>query len=382
MRVAVVVRSLKIGGMERVAINLSEAFADAGHESHLIYFKDKDRVFTPKKSVHFHHFDLSRSLKLTGIGAILSVFAKLLSGILRGSFFLYNGLLLAPVFRYKLNKLEKNYGRFDLIIIRGHGTFELIWPIQDDRIVQMVESVFIRSNSALDNFYIKCVYSNKNLGCVSGGVKEKVLDVLNTTHVKAKSVELIHNPIDIELIRKKSNEYKPDIDKPYIVSVGRITPNKNISFLLDSYKYAKDNFSLTMPLILIGGGHDIENIKAKIVELDLEDDVKLLGMLENPYPWMKNAKLLTSTSKAEGFGMVLVEALACSTRVISTKSIGGVKDIMVGDLKSCMVDFSKEKFAKKMCEIIDDNEVFDFDKYIDKFSSKSIVQRYQEVYLN
>ena len=59
MRVAVVVRSLKIGGMERVAVNLSEAFADAGHESHLIYFKDKNRVFTPKESVHFHHFDLN-----------------------------------------------------------------------------------------------------------------------------------------------------------------------------------------------------------------------------------------------------------------------------------------------------------------------------------
>jgi len=179
MRVAVVVRSLKIGGMERVAVNLSEAFADTGHESHLIYFKDKNRVFTPKESVHFHHFDLSKLLKLTIVGAILGVFSKLLSGIFRGSFFFYNGLLLAPIFKYKLNRLEKEYGTFDLIIMRGHGTFELIWPIKDNRIIQMVESVFIRSSSSLDNFYIKCVYSGKNLGCVSSGVKEK-----DTTPVK------------------------------------------------------------------------------------------------------------------------------------------------------------------------------------------------------
>jgi len=65
LRVAVVVRSLKIGGMERVAVNLAEAFADAGDESHLIYFKEKKRAFTPKKSVFFHHFDLDRTLNLT-----------------------------------------------------------------------------------------------------------------------------------------------------------------------------------------------------------------------------------------------------------------------------------------------------------------------------
>lgn len=382
MRVAVVVRSLKIGGMERVAVSLSEAFADAGYESHLIYFKDKNRVFTPKESVHFHHFNLDKLLRLTIVGAILGVFAKLLSGIFRGSFFLYNGILLAPIFKYKLKKLEKEYGKFDLIIMRGHGTFELIWPYKDDRVVQMVESVFIRHESSLDKLYIKCVYGGKNLGCVSGGVKEKVLEVLDKTQVNANSVELIHNPIDIELIRKKSNDYKPDIDKPYIVSVGRITPNKNISFLLESYKYARDNLSLTMPLIIVGDGHDMENIKSKITELDLEKDVKLLGILENPYPWIKNAEILTSTSKAEGFGMVLIEALSCGTKVITTKSIGGVKDIMVDDLEGCMVEFSKEKFAKKMCEIIDDRRDFDFDKYINRFSSESIVKRYEELYLN
>lgn len=266
--------------------------------------------------------------------------------------------------------------------MRGHGTFELIWPMNDRRIIQMVESVFIKNGSWIKNFYIKCVYSGKNLGCVSSGVKEKVLDVLKVTDVKTSSVELIHNPIDVELIRKKADEYKPSMDKPYIVSVGRITPNKNISFLLDSYKYAKDNLSLTMPLVIIGGGHDFNNIKKKIFKLNLEENVKLLGMLENPYPWMKHAELLTSTSKAEGFGMVLIEALSCETKVISTKSIGGVKDIMVDDLKECMVDFLQEEFAKKMCEIIDENKKLDFNKYVDRFSSKHIVNRYKELYLN
>lgn len=381
MRVAVVVRSLKIGGMERVAVNLSESFADAGHESHLIYFKDKGRVLAPKKSVFFHHFNLDKTLNFTIIGAILNIFAKLLNGIVRNSYFIYSGLLLAPVFRYKLLQLEKEYGKFDLIIMRGHGTFEVVWPFKDDRLVQMVESVFIRHGSWLNDFYIKCVYSGKNLAGVSSGVKEKILEVLEATNVEAKSVEVVHNPLDVESILKQADAYKPQIDEEYIVSVGRITPNKNITFLIESYKYARENLNLTIPLVLVGSGHDMQNVKAKIEELELNEHVRLLGLLENPYPWIKHASLLTSTSKAEGFGMVLVEALACGTKIVSTKSKGGVKDIMVDELEEYMVEFDVETFGKKMVETIQEKKDLDFDKYTNPFLPESIVKRYFELYI-
>ena len=382
MRVAVIVRSLKIGGMERVAVNLSEAFADAGDEAHLIYFKDKKRAFTPKNSVHFHHFNLDKALDLTIVGFVLRVLAKILNGIFRGTYFIYSGLLFAPVFKYKLNKLEKQYGKFDLIIMRGHGTFELIWPFKDDRVVQMVESVFIKHGTPLNNFYIRCVYSDKNLAGVSSGVKDKIEEVLQITSVKAKSVNVVYNPLDIDAIKKKSDEYKPDINQNYIVSVGRITPNKNISFLLESYKYARDKYHLTLPLVLVGDGHDMHNIRLKIKEFNLEPYIITLGLLDNPYPWIKNASLLTSTSFAEGFGMVLVEALACDTKIISTKSKGGVSDIMTGSLENYLVDFNIEEFAQKMVATIDEKKEWNFEKYIQKFQPATIVKQYKELYIH
>lgn len=382
MRVAVIVRSLKIGGMERVAVNLSEAFADAGDEAHLIYFKDKKRAFTPKNSVHFHHFNLDKALDLTIVGFVLRVLAKILNGIFRGTYFIYSGLLFAPVFKYKLNKLEKQYGKFDLIIMRGHGTFELIWPFKDDRVVQMVESVFIKHGTPLNNFYIRCVYSDKNLAGVSSGVKDKIEEVLQITSVKAKSVNVVYNPLDIDAIKKKSDEYKPDINQNYIVSVGRITPNKNISFLLESYKYARDKYHLTLPLVLVGDGHDMHNIRLKIKEFNLELYIITLGLLDNPYPWIKNASLLTSTSFAEGFGMVLVEALACDTKIISTKSKGGVSDIMTGSLENYLVDFNIEEFAQKMVATIYEDKEWNFEEYIQKFQPATIVKQYKELYVH
>lgn len=381
MRVAVIVRSLKIGGMERVAVNLSEAFADAGDEAHLIYFKDKKRAFTPKDSVHFHHFNLDKALDLTVIGFILRIFAKLLNGIFRGTYFIYSGLLFAPVFKYKLNKLEKQYGRFDLIVMRGHGTFELIWPLKDDRVVQMVESVFIKHGTPLNNFYIRCVYSDKNLAGVSSGVKDKIEEVLQITSVKAKSVNIVNNPLSIEEIKKKADEYKPEIEEDYIISVGRITPNKNISFLLESYKYAREKLNLNIALVLVGDGHDMNNIKLNIIDLGLASHVRLLGLLANPFPWVKNAKLFTLTSKAEGLPTVVLEALACKTKIISTKSKGGVKDIMTDELENYLVDFDTKEFAKKMVETINEDKEWNFSEFTQKFQPSTIVNRYKKLYV-
>ena len=376
MRIAVVVRSLKIGGMERVAVNLSEAFDKAGHESHLIYFKAKGKKLSPSGAVKEHYFDLERTLKKTGIGFLLFILAKLLNGIFRGTFFLYNGLLLAPIFKYKLQKLEKSCGKFDLIIIRGHGTFELIWPYKDDRVIQMVESVFLRDKTKLDKLYIKSVYEGKHLAGVSLGVKEKILEVTSKFKIKPASVDLIYNPIDVQNITRYADKYSPEIDTPYILSVGRVTPNKNIPFLLRSYAIAKERYQCTIPLVIIGDGHDMPQVKRTIKELHLQENVKLLGLLENPYPWMKQAALLTSTSKAEGFGMVIVESLICHTPVVTTKSRGGIRDIMVDELREYMVDFNEDAFACKIVQVSKERPHLEYEKYFKRFSSEVIVQEY------
>ncbi len=380
-RVAVVVRSLKIGGMERVAINLSEAFAKAGWESHLIYFKGKNKALNPNENVFLHHFDIDKTLNRSIIGGVLKSFAKLLNGIVRNSYFLYIGLLNTPIFRFKLKQIEKKYGMFDLIVMRGHGTFEEIWAYKDERVVEMVESVFIRHKKPIDKLYIKSVYGGKNVCGVSYGVKAKIEEIVKQTHVSLRSLNVIYNPLDAQTIEKKADEYIPDINGEYIVSVGRITPNKNIPFLLQAYRYARDMYGLKLPLVIVGDGHDMANVKKKIAQLQLEESVILTGLLPNPYPWIKHASLLTSTSFAEGFGMVLVEALICRTKIIATKSQGGVQDIMQGDLENYLVDYDTKTFAKKIFYTVNEKKEWDFQTYFKKFEGCEIVKRYEELYL-
>ena len=91
MRIAVVVKSLQIGGMERAAINLSEIFSKHDHETHLICLQNKNQALLPNKTVHLHMFDLEQTLKSTFLYLLKKLFAKLLNIVVRHSFFIWNG---------------------------------------------------------------------------------------------------------------------------------------------------------------------------------------------------------------------------------------------------------------------------------------------------
>ena len=381
MRIAVVVRSLKIGGMERVAVNLAEAFSDNGHEAHLIYFKDKDKALLAKEDVYTHHYNLEKSLKKTIIGFLLHIFSKIFNLIFRKTYFFWQGLFLAPIFKYKLHQTEKKYGKFDLIILRGHGTIEFIWPLKDKRIVQMIESVFIAHGSFMMNFYLKCIYTNKNLACVSSGVKERLELAIKIANVKPKSIHIINNPLNIKNIEILANEYKPSLKEVYIVSVTRLDINKNISFLIDSYAYARKFLNLKHKLVIVGDGNQKENIITQVKSLNIEEFVIFTGLLKNPYPWIKNAKLLTMTSISEGLGMVLLEALALHTKIISTDAEGGIRDIMKGELSENVSPFNTKKYAQIMMSILESKNNLNTNNFLTPYTPKIIVEEYIKKYL-
>jgi len=380
MRVAVVVRSLKIGGMERSAINIAQAFADEGHESHLIYFRGKNAALKPKENVHLHHFDIEKMMKLSIVGQLWIFISKILNTFIRHSYFFWYGMLSSWIFKYKIYQLEKKYGKFDLIILRGQGTFESIWMLKDDRLKQVSVSMFIKTGGVIKNFFLRRLYHQKHIIAISNGVKNKIIEVSEIADFKPKSLNVIFNPMDIELVRKRSYEYEVDLKDEYIVYFGRITPNKNVSLLIDAYKYAKDNFSFDKKLVIIGDGAKYDDIKKQIDSYGLNNDVLMLGALSNPFPWVKNAKLFVFTSKFEGLGNVLLESLACHTPIVSVKTVGGPEDIMDGELESFRVDFDEKKLAKKIVQVIEQQPHIDFEKYLLKFKPSSVVSRFKEVY--
>lgn len=377
MRVAVVVRSLNMGGMQRSAVSLAESFAHEGHESHLIYFKEKNRVFTPDSSVILHHFNLQKLSALSIIGLFFELFSRLLNIFIRNSYFLWSAPYLSFLFRYRISALEKQYGQFDLIVIRGQGTFETLWPIKDSRYFQITESMFIPSDTVLKRFYFKFLYHQKNVICVSNAIQKKLLAVYNQTRTSPNRLNVIGNPLKAKDIQKKAEAFIPEISESYILSVGRVTPNKNISLLVDAYNLLRSQEKITQKLVIIGTGHDLENVRKRVEESPYKDSIFLMGQISNPYPWMKHADLFVLSSKLEGLGMVLLEALACGTKVISTKSQSGILDIMQGDLARYLCEQNPQSMAELINTALHEESILDFESCISPFLPQTIVQDFE-----
>ncbi len=377
MKIAVVVRSLKIGGMERVAISLNKAFQDEGHDSHLIYFKKKKEHFDTNNIKNLHHFDFDRTILLSIVGIFYEVFIRLLNILFRRSYAISKGFLTSFLFKRKLAKLEES-GKFDLIIIRGQGTFEFLWYNQDKRYVQVCENMLYPEEEMtyFTSLHAKILYANKNIACVSNGVLDSFKDICTKAKFNAKKALVITNPINIDEIEELSKLYIPEITSPYIINIGRLSPIKQLPLLIEAYDYMIKTYKLSYKLVLVGIGHDEENIKSKIKSLNLEDSVILTGAKTNPYPWMAHAKLFVLSSRYEGLGMVLLEALACNVAPLATKSPGGVTDIMNGELEELLCESDVKSLGDAMSEQLTNPKKIDYSLYLKPFLSSTIVNKY------
>lgn len=219
-------------------------------------------------------------------------------------------------------------------------------------------------------------------GCVFQ--TEKARDYFNNK-IKNKSV-VIPNPAIINF----NNEYKVcDFSQRdnRIVTVGRLSvKQKRQDILLQAFKIVH-NARPEMKLEIFGGGPDLERINNLIIEMELTDCVKLMGVTKNVQKDIYNAKLFAFTSDYEGIPNSLIEAMSYGVPSVATDcSPGGaallVKDGENGFLTNCG---DVETLSKKMIELIENEKISNrFSKnsplIIDTLSEYVIANKWEEFF--
>ena len=192
-------------------------------------------------------------------------------------------------------------------------------------------------------------------------MRDEFVEILGMDKTK---VELVYNPINLEIIRKKAENVNPKygnyLKEDYFLQVSRLTQQKQPEHLVDIYYKLKQR-GIKEKLYFIGNGEKVKLIRQKIKEYNLEDDIILLGQIENPYPFFKNAKLFLHTAKYEGLPTVLLESLAFGTPVVAYDCPTGPKDILgknseYGELIPLN---DKDTFVKRVYELVDNNEKYE-----------------------
>lgn len=172
---------------------------------------------------------------------------------------------------------------------------------------------------------------------VSEGV---ALDLIKLINLSPSKVRVIYNPIVTADLLAKSKEatnhewFKPGCP-PVIVAVGRLTEAKDFPTLIRAFDLLRAQ--MLCRLIILGEGEERSNLEHLILKLNLSDNVLMPGFVDNPFSYMKEASLFVLSSRWEGFGNSLAEAMACGTPVVSTDCPCGPAEILENGRWGCLV---------------------------------------------
>jgi len=168
------------------------------------------------------------------------------------------------------------------------------------------------------------------------GVSEGVsADLEQFLRLPADSVKSIPNPVVDRDLDLAAGQPIPAAwadqlaGSPLVVSAGRLVPHKDHAMLLRAFARVHDQMPEAR-LAILGEGESADSISAQIVELGLEDAVVAPGFQSNPYAWFARADVLALSSRYEGLPTILIEALACGARVVSTDCPSGPSQILDG----------------------------------------------------
>jgi glycosyltransferase involved in cell wall biosynthesis len=122
-------------------------------------------------------------------------------------------------------------------------------------------------------------------------------------------------------------------------------------------------------------------LKNLIRKLGIQDRVDLPGFVDNPFPYYEEASLFVLSSVYEGFGNVIVEALACGCPVVSTDCPSGPQEILEGGKWGRLVPVNDvEALAEAMWETLaDPPDPEPLRRRADAFSVEAAVEAYERV---
>lgn len=165
-------------------------------------------------------------------------------------------------------------------------------------------------------------------------------DLAAVAALPLERIQVIPNPIltpALERLAAEPIEHPWFVTRevPVILGVGELCARKDFATLIRAFSLVRQKRSAK--LVILGRGRQQEALRSLADKLGVADDLSLPGFVSNPYAYMKRAGIFVQTSRYEGFGNVLAEALAVGIPVVSTDCPSGPREILQGGRYGALV---------------------------------------------
>jgi len=211
-----------------------------------------------------------------------------------------------------------------------------------------VESFFVRGLN-------KALYRKATVVAVSQSIKSDLVENFGLPSERVLVIPNAVNPAEIAKLADEPATCPWDSSVPVVIAAGRLSPEKGQGYLIRAF--AEVRRGLPCQLAILGAGELEDQLKQLASELGLTNHVHFLGWQPNPFKYISKATVFVSPSLTEGFGLTVLEAMACKVPVIATDCPGGQGEIVGEECGVLVSPGSEIELAAAMLKVLSDSSL-------------------------
>ena len=339
------------GGTERITSILSKELVERGHEVHVVSFvgKDKETFFEIDKRVKLHYLAPTKDRYPFPIRDIRRIVL--------------------------LKRLYKEIQPDIVLIVDAGRSFVNIPAARGYKTITW-EHFNVDVNWHLGHRWSRKIAAKHSDLIVT--LTEPAARAYKTTF-KAKNAICIYNPVTVDASEPSK------LDNKICMAMGWLGAQKNFIDLINAWNLTKAK-DQGWKLRIIGQGKQKQMLESRINELNLNNSIEMLPPQKDVVTQYKNASVYAMSSRNEGLPLVLIEAMAMGLPIVSYDTPTGPADIISHEKTGLLVPYMNvEALGEALDKVMLDEDLrkkFHEEslKEVEKFSVKSIVDKWEEVF--
>jgi len=338
LKVVQVIPCLKMGGAERLVLDITAGLEKLGHEVFIILFKPDNHFPVLSKEKHIEIIPSQVSYSITGKDIIeTKEFDRRLREIKPD---IIHSHLIESEFVSRYNTVADT-----AYVTHWHGCHPPTNSHSFQDYLRKDAWWHLYSVHQLKRQYKIC---NNRFLCISDFIGKYVHRAFNP---ESKNLRVILNGSDLFQFSPSHSAKKNE--RFTLISVGSFHPYKNQLFLLKMLQQIIENRVKDIRILFLGDGVERENLEGYVRKNNLSNYVEFLGYVDEPSSYMNEADVLVHSAIDEPFGLILLEAMSCGLPVVAFNS-GGIPEIVKHESTGFLTQINHiEDFAKSVVKIKD-----------------------------